>query len=81
MGSMLIRKGNPREAEERFRVALNDDPGLANAHLALVNLYIRQNRSAEAAAELSVFLKQSPDSPFAPHARELLRKLQSKTTP
>jgi tetratricopeptide (TPR) repeat protein len=81
MGSMLIKKGNAREAEERFRVALTDDPGLANARLALVNLYMRQNRGAEAAAELSLFLKQSPDSPFAPHARELLKKLQSKPAP
>jgi tetratricopeptide (TPR) repeat protein len=78
MGSLLIKKGNAREAEERFRVALSDDPGMANAHLALVNLYIRQNRSSEAIAELSAFLKQSPESPFAPHARDLLRKLQSK---
>ena len=78
MGSLLIKKGNTREAEQRFRVALNDDPGMTNAHLALVNLYIHQNRSTEAIAELSVFLKQSPDSPFAPHARELLKKLQSK---
>ena len=78
MGSLLMKKGNTREAEQRFRAALNDDPGLANAHLALVNLYIRQNRNADAAAELSVFLKQSPDSNFAPHARELLRKLQSQ---
>jgi Flp pilus assembly protein TadD len=81
MGSMLIKKGNAREAEERFRVALTDDPGLANARLALVNLYMKQNRSAEAVAELSLFLKQSPDSPFAPHARELLKKLQSKPAP
>lgn len=78
MGSVLVRKGNAREAEKRFRAALNDDPALANAHLALVNLYLRENRSPEAIAELSLFLKQSPDSPFAPHARELLRKLQSK---
>ena len=80
MGSLLTKKGNTREAEHRFRVALNDDPGLANAHLALVNLYIRQNRSQEAVAELSLFLKQSPGSPFAPHARELLRKLQFKSS-
>jgi TolA-binding protein len=78
MGTMLVKKGNAREAEERFRVALNADPGLANAHLALVNLYIRQNRNAEAVQELSLFLKQSPESPFAPHARELLKKLQPK---
>jgi tetratricopeptide (TPR) repeat protein len=78
MGSVLIKRGNAREAEKRFRIALNNDPGLANAHLALVNLYLRENRSPEAISELSVFLKQSPDSPFAPHARELLTKLQSK---
>ena len=80
MGSVQIRRGNSREAEKRFRLALNDDPGLANAHLALVNLYVRENRSPEAVAELSSFLKQSPDSPFAPHARELLTKLQSKAS-
>ena len=78
MGSVLIKKGNAREAERRFRVALNDDPGLTNAHLALVNLYVKENRNGEAIAELSSFLKQSPDSPFAPHARELLGKLQAK---
>ena len=78
MGSVLIKTGNAREAEKRFRVALNDDPGLTNAHLALVNLYLKENRKAEAIAELSSFLKQSPDSPFVPHARELLGKLQAK---
>jgi Flp pilus assembly protein TadD len=77
MGSTLIKKGNTQEAEKHLRVALNADPGLANAHLALVNLYIQQDRNAEAVQELSLFLKQSPDSPFSPHARDLLKKLQS----
>jgi len=80
MGSVLIRRGNARDAEKHFRTALTNDPGLANAHLALVNLYVRENRDPEAVAELSSFLKQSPDSPFAPHARELLTKLQSKAS-
>jgi tetratricopeptide (TPR) repeat protein len=79
MGSLLIKKGDTREAEQRLRVALKADPGLANAHLALVNLYIRQNRNDEAVSELSLFLKQFPDSNFAPHARELLGKMQSKS--
>ena len=80
MGSLLITKGDTHQAEQRFRDALKDDPGLANAHLALVNLYIRQNRREDAVAELSLFLKQFPDSNFAPHARELLGKLQSKSS-
>jgi TolA-binding protein len=75
MGSVLMKRGNARDAEKRFRVALNDDPGLTNAHLALVNLFLTENRKGEAIAELSSFLKQSPDSPFAPHARELLERL------
>lgn len=78
MGSVLVRQGKAREAEKRFRIALNNDPGLANAHLALVNLYVKENRNPEAIAELSSFLKQSPDSPYALHARELLGKLQAK---
>ena len=80
MGSVLVKKGNAHEAEKRFRSALNDDPALANAHLALVNLYIKEGRHDEAIAELSSFLKLSPDSPYAPHARELLTRLQSKTS-
>ncbi len=80
LGSLLIKKGSNREAEEKFRAALTYDPGLANAHLALVNLYIRLNRRQDAATELSVFLKQSPESDFAPQARELLRKLRSETS-
>lgn len=79
MGSVLVRRGNARAAEKRFRSALDDDPGLANAHLALVNLYVKESRHDEAIAELSSFLKQSPDSPYAPHARELLTKLQSRS--
>lgn len=78
MGSVLIKRGNALDAEKRFRVALNNDPGLTNAHLALVNLFLKENRKAEAIAELSLFLKQSPGSPFVPHARELLKKLQSE---
>ncbi len=81
MGSLLMKRGNTREAEQQFRAALNDDPGLANAHLALVNLYMRQNRREDAVAELSLFLKHSPESNFAPQAHDLLRKLQSNSLP
>lgn len=78
MGSVLVRKGDTKEGERHFRIALNNDPNLTNAHLALVNLYVKESRGDDAIAELSSFLKQSPDSPYAPHARELLTKLRSK---
>lgn len=76
MGSLLIRQGDVQGGEQRLRSALAYDPTLANAHLALANLYLKQNRNHKAATELTVFLKQSPDSNFAPHARELLKRLQ-----
>ena len=79
MGSVLIKQGDVEAGEQRLRSALTYDPTLANAHLALANLYLKQNRNQNAATELTVFLKQSPDSNFAPHARELLKKLQGSS--
>jgi tetratricopeptide (TPR) repeat protein len=76
MGSVLLQKGNAVEAEKQLQSALEADPGMANAHLALVNLYLQEKRKADAIQELQAFLQQAPDSGFAPHARELLKKLQ-----
>jgi Tfp pilus assembly protein PilF len=75
-GSVMVQKGNAAEGEKQLRAALEQDPGMANAHLALVNLYIQQKREADAIQELQAFLQQAPESAFAPHARELLRKLR-----
>lgn len=76
LGSVRLQQGNQTEAEHYLRKALSENPTLANAHLALVNLYMQQRRNDDAVAELTSFLKQSPDSNFTPQARELLRKLQ-----
>ena len=55
------------------------DPKLAKAHLALVNLYLRQKRNPEAEGELQAFLKILPNDPLAPKVREVLKKLQSNS--
>jgi Tfp pilus assembly protein PilF len=81
MGSVMLQKGNRPEAEKQLRAALDADPGMANAHLALVNLYLEEKRNSEAIEELHAFLRQDPDSGFAPHARELLKKLQTGSVP
>jgi tetratricopeptide (TPR) repeat protein len=75
-GSVMVQKGNLAEAEKQLRAALDADPEMANAHLGLVNLYLGQKREAEAVQELQAFLQQAPESAFAPHARELLKKLR-----
>jgi regulator of sirC expression with transglutaminase-like and TPR domain len=58
---------------------LDLDPKLGKAHLALVNLYLRQKRNTEAVAELQAFLKLLPDDPLAPKVREVLKRLQSNS--
>jgi hypothetical protein len=50
---------------------------MSKVHLELVNLYLAQQKKSEASAELKSFLKDSPDDPFAPKAREVLQRLEA----
>jgi len=75
LGSIYERMGKFPEAEKALREALRLDPKMSKVHLELVNLYLAQKRKPEAASELKAFLKDSPDDPFAPKAREVLKKL------
>jgi tetratricopeptide (TPR) repeat protein len=78
MGSVMLQKGTHDEAEKQLHAALEQDPAMANAHLALANLYLQQKRNTDVVEELQSFLQQAPDSSYAPHARELLKKLRSE---
>lgn len=83
-GSMTSAAGDFLQGEKELRRALEIDPQLAKAHLALVNLYLRQQRTTEAENELRVFIKAFPDDPMAAKAREVLKKIQhssGKATP
>ncbi len=76
-GSVLERNGKLPDAERALQRALELDPKLTRPHLELVNLYLRQERPADAIAELHKFLQVAPTDPLAPKAREVLNKLQS----
>jgi Flp pilus assembly protein TadD len=78
LGSILQHTNHAPEAEKHLRRALEIDPTLSKAHLALVNLYLQQQRSNDAMDELKQFLKTAPHDPFAPKAREVLNRLQAK---
>jgi Tfp pilus assembly protein PilF len=78
-GSVCSRTGKPELAEKELRNALQLDPKMTKAHLALVNLYLKQQRSANAVSELKEFLKAAPNDAFAPKAREVLKKLESQS--
>ena len=78
-GSLISAAGDSVQAEKELQRSLDLDPKLAKAHLALVNLYLRQKRDTEAVTELQAFLKVLPNDPLAPKVREVLKKLQSNS--
>jgi Tfp pilus assembly protein PilF len=49
---------------------------MSRVRLELANLYLSQQKKAEATAELGSFLQDSPDDPLAPKVKDLLNKLQ-----
>jgi len=74
-GAVLTHIGELQQAEIALRRPLELDPIMAKAHLALVNLYLQQQRNEEAVAELKIFVKSFPEDPATAHAKELLLKL------
>ena len=74
-GSIYARLGALGKAEAALHKCLELDPMMAKAHLALVNLYLQQQRTDEAVSELKVFVKSFPGEPLAAHAKELIGKL------
>lgn len=77
LGAIYRRMGRVPEAEKAMREALQLDPNMSNVHLELVNLYLGQQKTVEAKVELEAFLEKFPNDPRAPHAREVLAKLQN----
>ena len=76
-GSLYSRTGKVSEAESALRRSLELDPFMSKGHLALVNLYMQQRRNNDAASELRLFLKNFPEDPFAPKAKQVLQRLEA----
>lgn len=74
--------GNNRqfaEAEEAFRNALQiGGAGVAEAHFYLAGIYDKQQRYAEAARELEMYLKESKDISDPEKIRAMIAKLNAK---
>lgn len=76
-GCLAHRTGKDGEGEKDLRQALALDTTMWQAHLQLVDVYLRQARRDDAISELQVFLKAFPSAPAAPKARDLLHRLQT----
>ena len=61
--------------------ALQLDPKMSKVYLQLVNLYLKQKRTADAISQLEGYLKAFPNTPFSPKVRELLKRLQDEAAP
>jgi tetratricopeptide (TPR) repeat protein len=79
-GLLYSRTNRPELAEKSLQGALQLDPKMSQAYLQLVNLYLQQKRTPEAIAELESYLKNFPDTPFSPKARETLKRLQGRAS-
>lgn len=78
-GSLYQRTGRFKEAETSLRRSIELDPLMAKAHLALVNLYLQTKREQQAVSELRAFLTAFPNDPFAPKARQVLKRLEGSS--
>lgn len=75
-GSLYSRTDRPQLAEKSLLRAMELDPKMQQAYLQLVNLYLQQRRNSDAISKLETYLKEFPDSPFTPKARDVLKRLQ-----
>jgi tetratricopeptide (TPR) repeat protein len=78
-GSLYELTGHFKEAEISLRRSIELDPLMAKAHLALVNLYLQTKRDEQAVSELRVFLTAFPNDPFAPKAKQVLKRLEGSS--
>jgi len=76
-GSLYLHTGRPELAEKSLQSAIAHDPKMSQARLQLINVYLQQKRTEDAVAQLQSYLKEFPDTPFSPKARDLLKRLQS----
>jgi hypothetical protein len=80
-GSLDGLSGDPTGAEKELLRSLELDPKMGKAHLALVNLYLRQKNNQAAANELRAFLKNSPNDALAPQASQVLKRIEPGAQP
>jgi tetratricopeptide (TPR) repeat protein len=77
LGSVQSRIKNYTEGERSLKRALELQPEMPEGHLQLVNLYVAQNRTAEAISQLEAFREEFPNDPRGLQAKALLQKLKA----
>ncbi len=76
VGRFYFKDGNYTGATARYKDALERDPENPDAHFGLAEVLIKQNKRADAAAELQKYLVLAPDDDHTKDARKMLAKLR-----
>lgn len=79
LGRLLRMKGDLKGAEEQLLKAKKAAPDSPNVCYELALLYNKQNRNAEAAAELAIYLKSMPDAENRKEVEDLIAKLKTSS--
>ena len=77
LGSLDMKTGKLPEAESFLKQTVELSPAMPQARLQLVNLYLKEGRKSDAAAQLRDFIRLFPGSPFAAKAKKLLQELEA----
>ena len=76
LGSLDMKTGKFDQGEIALRQASQLNPTMAQARLQLINLLLARGRTSDATDRLRDFIRAFPDSPFTPHAKQLLQRLE-----
>ena len=80
LGLSLLKINKPTEAETHLKrtYELGGNQAPADCHMHLAQLYSNNKRYKEAADELELFLKQTPDARDAENIKNIIRQLRAK---
>ena len=76
VGHYYFKDGDYAGATARYRDALAHDADNPDAHFGLAEVLVKQNKQAEAIAQLERYLQLAPDDDHTKDARKLLAKLK-----
>jgi TolA-binding protein len=79
LGMALLKDGKPVEAEAHFKQAHQiGDKQVPDVHMHLAQMYSNSKRYKEAADELELFLKETPDARDAESIKNIIKQLRAK---
>jgi len=76
LGIKAYNEKKPEEALTQFNQVIAENPSLAEVYYYRAMVYISQNKSAQAKADLKKLLELDPNSKFASDAKEFIKELK-----